>query len=70
MSDGPYRVEHDQSKNLLTYHDLLQRQIDHNGEAELRQSALASIRCPLKLSEITQVDSQTSPAVQLADILI
>lgn len=24
MTDGPYRVEHDQSKNLLTYHDLLQ----------------------------------------------
>jgi hypothetical protein len=23
MADGPYRVEHDQSKNLLTYHDLL-----------------------------------------------
>ena len=25
MADGPYRVEHDQSKNLLIYHDLLQR---------------------------------------------
>lgn len=70
MSDGPYRVEHDQSKNLLTYHDLLQRQIDHTGEAEFRQSALASIRYPLKLSEVTQVDSKTSPAVQLADVLI
>ena len=23
MAEGPYRVEHDQSKNLLTYHDLL-----------------------------------------------
>lgn len=70
MSDGPYRVEHDQSKNLLTYHDLLQRQIDHTDEAEFRQSALASIRYPLKLSEVTQVDSKTSPAVQLADVLI
>ncbi|MGY3301786.1 hypothetical protein ACVK1X_001064 [Pseudomonas sp. PvR086] len=70
MSDGPYRVEHDQSKNLLTYHDLLQRQIDHTYEAEFRQSALASIRYPLKLSEVTQVDSKTSPAVQLADVLI
>jgi len=70
MSDGPYRVEHDQSKNLLSYHDLLQRQIDHTGEAEFRQSGLASIRYPLKLSEVTQVDSKTSPAVQLADVLI
>ena len=70
MSDGPYRVEHDQSKNLLTYHDLLQRQIDHTGEAEFRQSALASIRYPLKLSEVTQVDSKTSPAVQHAQVII
>ncbi|KPN94095.1 DUF3800 domain-containing protein [Pseudomonas nunensis] len=70
MSDGPYRVEHDQSRNLLTYHDLLQRQIDHTDEAEFRQSALASIRYPLRLSEVTQVDSKTSPAVQLADVLI
>lgn len=70
MSDGPYRVEHDQSKNLLTYHDLLQRQIDHTDEAEFRQSALASIRYPLRLSEVIQVDSKTSPAVQLADVLI
>jgi hypothetical protein len=28
MAQGAYRVEHDQSKNLLTYHDLLQRFFD------------------------------------------
>jgi hypothetical protein len=55
---------------LLTYHDLLQRQIDHTDEAEFRQSALASIRYPLRLREVTQVDSKTSSAVQLADVLI
>lgn len=70
MSNGRYRVEHDQSKNLLTYHDLLQRQIDHTGEAEFRQSPIASIRYPLKLREVSQVDSKKSPAVQLADVLI
>lgn len=32
MSGGPYRVEHDQSSNPQTYHDLLQHQIDHTGE--------------------------------------
>jgi hypothetical protein len=70
MSDGPYRVEHDQSKNLLTYHDVLQRQIDHVGNVEFRQSQIASIRFPLKLTAVTQVDSKRSPAVQLADIMI
>lgn len=70
MSTGAYRVEHDQSKNLLTYHDLIQRQIDHTDEVEFRQSAIASIRFPLKLTTVTQVDSKQSPAVQLADVLI
>ncbi|MFB0872666.1 MULTISPECIES: hypothetical protein [unclassified Sphingobium] len=70
MSDGPYRVEHDQSKNLATYHDLLCRFIDHEGEIELRQSEIASFKFPLKLTEVVQVDSKASPAVQLADVMI
>jgi len=70
MAAGPYRVEHDQSKNLLTYHDLLQRYIDHDGNVEFRQSEVARIKFPLKLESVTQVDSKTSPAVQLADVMI
>ena len=70
MSAGPYRVEHDQSKNLLTYHVLLQRYIDHQDEVEFRQTQITSMRFPLKLSSVTQVDSKTSPAVQIADVMI
>lgn len=70
LSDEPYRVEHDQSKNLETYHDLLQRFINHDQEIELRQTEIASFKFPLKLAEVRQVDSKASPAVQLADILI
>lgn len=70
MADGPYRVEHDQSKNLLTFHDLLQRFIDHDQAIEFRQTEIATLKFPLKLSEVTQVDSKTSPAVQLADVMI
>ena len=70
MADGAYRVEHDQSKNLLTYHDLLQRFIDHDQNIEFRQTEIASIKFPLRLVEVTQVDSRTSPAVQLADVMI
>jgi hypothetical protein len=65
MADAAYRVEHDQSKNLLTYHDLLQGFIDHDQEIEFHQTEIASIKFPLKLTEVTQVDSKTSPAVQL-----
>lgn len=70
MAAGPYRVEHDQSKNLLTYHDLLQRYINHDQNVEFRQSEIARIKFPLKLTSVTQVDSKTSPAVQLADVMI
>lgn len=67
---GPYCVEHDRSKNLLTYHKLLQRYINHNDDIEFRQSEIARIKFPLKLASVTQVDSKTSPAVQLADVMI
>ena len=70
MANGPYCVEHDQSRNLLTYHNLLERYINHDNEVEFRQSEIASIKFPLKLSSVAQVDSKTSPAVQLADVMI
>ncbi|QVX40750.1 DUF3800 domain-containing protein (plasmid) [Ralstonia solanacearum] len=70
MADGPYRVEHDQSKNLLTYHDLLRRYIDHQDEIEFRSTQIASMRFPLKLTSVVQVDSKHSPAVQIADVII
>lgn len=70
MADGPYRVEHDESKNLSTYHDLLQAFIDHTDEVELRQTAIASFKFPLKLTEVAQINSKSSPAIQLADVLI
>ena len=70
LADGPYRVEHDQSKNLLAYHDLLQRFIEHDQAIEFRQTEITSLKFPLQLTEVTQVDSMTSPAVQLADVMI
>lgn len=70
MSEGAYCVEHDRSKSLETYHDLLQRFIDHEREIELRQTRIASFKFPLKLTKVIQVDSKKSPAVQLADVMI
>lgn len=70
IAEGAYRVEHDQSKNLSTYHELLQRYIDHDEEVEFRATEITSLRFPLKLTEVTQVDSKDSPAVQLADVMI
>ena len=70
MAAGPYRVEHDQSKNLLTYHPLIQRFIDHDVEIEFRPTEIGSMKFPLKLTQVVQVDSKTSPAVQVADVMI
>ena len=70
MAAGPYCVEHDQSKNLSTYNNLLQQYINHDENIEFRQTKIASLKFPLKLSSVTQVDSKQSPAVQLADVMI
>jgi len=70
MTGGPYRVEHDQSKNLTTYHELIEWFIGHDAEIEFRATEIASLKFPLKLSEVVQVDSKLSPAVQMADVMI
>jgi hypothetical protein len=70
MASGPYSVEHDRSKNLLAYHDLLLRFINHSDDVEFRQSEIARIKFPLKLKSVTQVDSESSPAIQVADVVI
>jgi len=70
MANGPYRVEHDRSTNLLQYNMLLQRLIAHDETIEFTQTKIGGIKFPLKLSEVTQVDSKDSPSVQLADVMI
>ena len=70
MADRPYRVQHDQSKNLATYHALLQRFINHNETAEFRATEITTLSFPLKLTDVEQVDSKKSPAVQLADVMV
>lgn len=70
MADGPYRVEHDRSKNLLQYNNLLQSLIDHDETVEFTQTRIGRIKFPLNLSDVTQVDSKENPSVQLADVLI
>lgn len=70
MSEGPYRVEHDQSKNIETYHQLIRSFIEHEADVEFRTSEVATLKFPLKLTGVVQVDSKDSPAVQLADVLI
>ena len=37
---------------------------------QFRQSEIAAIKFPLKLTEVTQVDSKQGPSVQVADVLI
>lgn len=70
MADGPYRVEHDKSKNLEIYNRHLQRLIQHKDTAQFRATEITTLSFPLKLTKVEQVDSTKSPAVQLADVMI
>ncbi len=70
MSKGTYRVEHDRSKNLLQYNELFQSLIDYDEKLELKQTQITTMKFPLKLEQVSQVDSTDSPAIQIADVLI
>ena len=70
MANGPYQIEHDESKNLLAFHDFLQRVIEHEEKAEFRTTRETTFKFPLNLTEVKYVESRANPAVQLADLLI
>lgn len=70
MSDGPYSIEHDRSKNLLQYNKYLSMLINCEAQAEFKISEIASVKFPLKLNHVDQVDSKNSPPVQLCDVMI
>lgn len=70
MTTGEYRVEHDESKNLLKYNSLLQQYIEHQDDIEFRATEITNTTFPLKLASVSQVDSKMSPAVQIADVMI
>lgn len=66
----PYRIEHDQSKNLRSYHDHLTRLIAHQDRVEFVVTRNTTMRFPLKLHSVSQVDSISSPSVQIADVMV
>jgi len=70
MTDDTYRVEHDQSKNLLRYNALLNKMINHVNEIDFKVTGITNFKFPIKLCEVAQVNSRKSAAVQLADIVI
>jgi hypothetical protein len=70
MSPEPYRIEHDRSKNLTRYGDILQSFIANDEEVDLKMTKIASLKFPLKLEEVVQVNSEDSASVQIADVLV
>jgi len=68
--DTDYIINHDRSKNLEQYNDLLTKMIRHKSDVEFYGSKIARTKFPLKLKAVHQVDSKFSPGVQLADILV
>ena len=70
LTTEAYRVEHDQSKNLLTYNDYLTKLIGHQHTVEFELTRDTQLKFPLKLQSVTQVDSKASSSVQIADVMI
>ena len=70
IANGPYRVEHDESKNLLAYHDYFLRLIEHEEKVEFRTTQETILKFPLNLTEVKYINSKMNPAIQLADLLI
>lgn len=65
-----YAIIHDKSKNLEQYDKVLGKMINHKNEISFKETELTTVRFPLKLSAVSQIDSKDSPGIQLADILI
>ncbi|WP_444934634.1 DUF3800 domain-containing protein [Microbulbifer sp. JTAC008] len=68
--DQSYEIIHDRSKNLEQYDLTLNKMINHSSEVSFKGTELTTLKFPLKLKKVSQVDSKNSPGVQLADILV
>ncbi|YCM44290.1 DUF3800 domain-containing protein [Verrucomicrobiaceae bacterium 227] len=68
--DGEYEIIHDQSENLKGYSESFQSLVGVKDEESFRFSNVSELNFPLKLRRVSQVDSKSSSAVQLADILV
>ncbi|MBS0377198.1 MAG: DUF3800 domain-containing protein [Proteobacteria bacterium] len=65
-----YQVVHDTSANLRQYNQFLSQLAACDVNIAFHETQITSLRFPLKLKGVTQVDSRQSAAVQLADLLV
>lgn len=65
-----YDIIHDRSKNLEQYDITLNKMINHTDEVSFKETKLTTLKFPLKLRSVSQMDSRDSPGVQLADVLV
>tara|TARA_R110002073_G_C9494335_1_gene581084 strand:- start:7887 stop:8246 length:360 start_codon:yes stop_codon:yes gene_type:complete len=55
---------------LEKYDITLNKMINHSEEVSFKETEITTIKFPLKLTGVSQIDSKNSPAVQLADVLV
>ncbi|WP_276784472.1 DUF3800 domain-containing protein [Thalassolituus oleivorans] len=70
MLSKNYKIIHDRSKNLEQYDITLNKMITHRDEVSFKETELTTLKFPLKLASVSQIDSRDSPGVQLADVLV
>ena len=70
MLSKNYEIIHDRSKNLEQYDITLNKMINNSEEVFFKETEITTIKFPLKLTGVSQIDSKDSPGVQLADVLV
>jgi len=68
--EQPYEIIHDRSENLLQYERVLSKLASATFTESFRQTQITTLRFPLNLSHVSQIDSRSSRCIQLADVLI
>lgn len=68
--DEPYEVVHDRADNLRRYERILSQLPGATCTKSFRQTSITTLRFPLRMSAVSQVDSQDSRGVQIADLLV
>ncbi len=69
MINTEYSIKHDKSKNLEQYDLALNTMMKHENNISFKETSLTTIKFPLKVTGIEQVESKDYFGVQLADIL-
>jgi hypothetical protein len=69
MINTEYSIKHDKSKNLEQYDIALSKMMKHEDNVSFKETSITTLKFPLKVTGMEQVESKDYFGVQLADVL-